>query len=153
MKVNKEVWLTTYPNPKLGITKHDIESKFKDFDKRVKRNKKYYLEEKERRQWYAFIDNKLVGYCLAQLENGVGKINSIYILKKYQGFGIGSKLLQNALEYLKSVNVMLECAKYNKSTIEFYKKFGFKIVEEKKDKLEFSSGSKMPLIIMKKDAK
>ena len=44
LKVNKQVWLSTYPNDLLGITVKDVESKFVDFDEKVEKNKKYYLE-------------------------------------------------------------------------------------------------------------
>jgi len=151
LEVNRQVWLTTYQNDSLGITLKDIESKFTDFDEEVKKNKKYYLENKDRKHWFAFDKSKLVGYCLAQIEDGVGKINSIYILKKYQHLGIGSKMLKKSLKYMKGVPIEIECAVYNTPTIKFYEKFGFKVIGEKKEKYTFPTGTKMTLVRMRKD--
>lgn len=148
LEVNRQVWLTTYPNDSLGITIKDIESKFRDFDEKVEKNKKYYLENKDRKQWYAFDGKKLVGYCLAQIEDGGGKISSIYILKEYQGLGIGSRLFKKAMKYLAKVSVELECAKHNEQAIQFYKKHGFKFAKEKVENYTFPTGKKMPKVKM-----
>lgn len=151
LQVNMQVWLSTYPNDSLDITVEDIKSKFIDLDEKAEKNKKYYLENKDRRQWYAFDEEKLVGYCLAQIQDGVGKINSIYILKDYQGLGIGSRLLKKALEYMEKVPIEFECAKHNTPTIKFYKRHGFEVTDEKIKDYTFPSGKKMPLIKMSKN--
>lgn len=82
------------------------------------------------------IDNKVVGFCYYMDSDNDkyknhGYLQSLYLLKEYQGLGIGKQLFQKAVEGLidKGYNKMyLECAVGN-DVINFYKKYGGKVVD------------------------
>ncbi len=63
----------------------------------------------------------------------VGEIHEIFVLPEFRNRGIGSKLLENALEYAKSRGrkvVELWVGKENYLAIKFYEKHGFVSKEE-----------------------
>jgi ribosomal protein S18 acetylase RimI-like enzyme len=50
----------------------------------------------------------------------------LYVAPKFQGQGIGSKLLQSALEWLgPKKDVFLHVLSYNQNAIDLYERFGF----------------------------
>ena len=82
------------------------------------------------------VDGKIVGICqYSKSENekypNSGLLGAIYVLKKYQGLGIGKTLFKMAIEGLSNMgfnDMYLECLTGNE-TIHFYEKYGGKIVE------------------------
>ncbi len=63
--------------------------------------------------------------------NDYGYIQALYVLKEYQGYGIGKELFKMAILGLKELGytkIMLECMCGNE-TINFYKKYLGKVVE------------------------
>lgn len=90
----------------------------------------------------AYLKDILVGAISCKedtLEDGSKAvyIMTITVLKPYRRYGIGSRLLEKAIEDCgksKQVNkMMLHVQKGNDSAMEFYKKAGFVIKEELKD--------------------
>lgn len=79
--------------------------------------------------------DKIIGYIIVTSKNK-GRIISIAILPEYRSKGLGAKLMNTGLKYLKDKGkntATLEVAKSNKKAQDFYSKFGFKVVKEMKN--------------------
>ncbi len=80
----------------------------------------------------ACIDNNVVGFSISNLEYGRGHILYLAVDKKFQGCGIGSKLLcYTLLMFFNEYNVdevFLEVQVNNHIAISLYSKYGFKII-------------------------
>jgi len=81
-----------------------------------------YIEKSEGQHNYgAFMDNKMVGILSI---NEYGRINLIWVDKKYRGQKIGSTLLSNAIEMLNLTKLGTSFPN-NHTLYGFYKKLGF----------------------------
>ncbi|HHD2752240.1 TPA: GNAT family N-acetyltransferase [Clostridium perfringens] len=129
--LKKVVWETTYrgiyPNDKLD--KYDIdynENKFKDMIK--KQSQKLFI---------VLNESKIIGYMscgeiLRAFDKYTHDIGLLYIIKEYQGKGIGSKLFEFAKNELKNQGItefIVSCNKYNFSGQQFYSKMGGTIIK------------------------
>lgn len=56
-------------------------------------------------------DNKVIGYCISTIKDEIGEIESLYIEETYRKNGLGNKLMENAVEWLKECR----CTKINVS--------------------------------------
>lgn len=75
--------------------------------------------------------NKIVGILAYMMEESCGHIDAIYVLKDYQGYGIGKKLFEIAFDDFNKneINkVKLECMCGNNTT-NFYKKYNGNIID------------------------
>lgn len=69
----------------------------------------------------------------------------INILPEFQKMGFGSKLIDTLIRHLKAKKVKglcLTCGSYNKGAIEFYKKYGFELLDFD-DKKEYLFGKEL----------
>lgn len=123
----KESYWDYMPHEYLENRVATIESKVERAINLLKNTNTYYVAE---------INNKIIG-ILHFKENqndkykDYGYLESIYVLKKYQGKGIGKNLFKIAIDGLKELGynkMYLECLQGNKA-INFYKKYKGKIVE------------------------
>ncbi len=79
----------------------------------------------------AELGEKIVGFCVYRPSRdedrkGFGEIDSIYILKRAQGLGIGKRLLDAAFrELLPGLGVTVWAPKENPSAIGFFENYGF----------------------------
>jgi ribosomal protein S18 acetylase RimI-like enzyme len=128
IEVQKITWLATYPNEEYGITLDDIKEKDFSSQERIKRWKKgIETQTNENHMWVAKDSKTVVGFCSTTKKDGKHEIRAIYILPDYQGKGVGRKLITAALNWLgEDKEVFINVAKYNNSSIEFYKRVGFK---------------------------
>jgi len=81
--------------------------------------------------YVALVDEKIIGFsCYLEyrdddLEDS-GEINAIYLLKDYNGLGIGKKLMEVCFEELKQYSkIALWVLKSNSNAIGFYEHIGF----------------------------
>ena len=60
------------------------------------------------------------------------KIQKIYVLPEFQGMGLGYELMKQAFNFAKEnqMNSMTLQVNRNNKAVEFYKKFGFEIIDE-----------------------
>ena len=72
----------------------------------------------------AVIDDQIVGMCATAVEGGTNWINHLYLRPGSVGEGIGSLLLENALERL-SRPIQLYTFQENVNACRFYERFGF----------------------------
>jgi diamine N-acetyltransferase len=69
-----------------------------------------------------------VGYCISTVDEDTGEIDSICINHFHRKKGLGEKLIQNAILWLKSKNcktIKLAVSYGHEVVFEFYKKLGF----------------------------
>ena len=133
--LKRRVWETTYrgiyPNEKLD--KYDVdlnENKFKNM-----------IKEQSQKLFVVLKDSEIIGYIscgkiMRAFDKHYHDIGLLYLLKEYQGKGIGAKLFQFAKDELKNQGVtefIVSCNKYNFSAQQFYKKMGGKIIKVDED--------------------
>ena len=97
---------------------------------------KNYLKSLNGKYYVALDNNQVVGILCVQYQEDesykeYGELGAIYVLKDYQGLGIGKELFKIGFNTLKEMGynkVKLECLCGNK-TINFYKKYLGKAVD------------------------
>lgn len=78
----------------------------------------------------AVLDEHVVGYVQAQIHDIMAVIEDIAVDEKFQGKGVGGKLLREELQALRHRNVKFVFAEVHykcASAIPFYYKFGFRV--------------------------
>jgi Acetyltransferases, including N-acetylases of ribosomal proteins len=100
---------------------------------------------------YSFIlcDNEKVGYFSVHPENDRLLMSKLYLKEEYRGKGLGSKAIDDILEYGRTIgvnNVYLHVNKNNIPSINIYKAKGFEIV--KYDDSEIGNGFRLDDYIM-----
>jgi diamine N-acetyltransferase len=79
-------------------------------------------------------DNSDVGYAQLVFEQESVKLEKLYLHQNAQGKGYGLYLLNQLIDHamnLGSVEMQLQVNRANTKAVEFYKKFGFEIIEER----------------------
>lgn len=76
--------------------------------------------------------DKPCGHIKLVIENGDYNIDMLYVDPKFQGMSIGTTLITMAISAARSDNksgsIIVDVVSYNQRAINFYKKFGFKLV-------------------------
>ena len=128
LAVQRDTWIATYPNEEYGITKEDLEAKEWNDPVRVERWKKFVMENNPNKIiWVAKDEGKVVGFLRGFKNDTENDLQALYVMPKYQGYGIGSNLMNHFLDWIdKDKETTLGVAIYNDKTISFYKKFGFR---------------------------
>lgn len=133
-RIKRQVWETTYKGiyPDEKFDNFDITKQAKKFLKIINSQNTY--------MFVAILDNKIIGYTAIgkaprrpNAENE--EIVLLYVLKEFQGFGVGKALFNFGKDKLKTMcdNFIVYCNKYNKKALDFYLKMGCKIVEMDED--------------------
>lgn len=130
-KVHVDSWRTTYKN----IISDEFLDKL-SYEQRTK----LWLNNISREDNYVFVAENGKGEIIGFADGGKeksgkypgyeGDVTSIYILKEYQGFGVGKKLLNQLFEKFSSANInssIVWVLEDNHSRI-FYEKLGAKLV-------------------------
>ena len=150
--VKKTTWLDIYPNKKYDVKYEDIAEKFTDkirFITKIKKSIKGYR--KNSHGWVAETGGNIVGFSSTLVEYNKHTVGGIYVLPEHQGKDIGGILLQKVLNFCKySKELWLDVASYNTNAINFYKKYGFRVVSGSEDKYELIKGKYIPTIKMRR---
>ncbi|MBO7395224.1 MAG: GNAT family N-acetyltransferase [Ruminococcus sp.] len=75
---------------------------------------------------YLLTDN---GALIGSVAIISGEIDDLIVSREYQRHGFGRQILLWALEHIRSENVTLHVAEWNKKAVSLYKKTGFEIVD------------------------
>jgi diamine N-acetyltransferase len=68
-----------------------------------------------------------VGYCVSNLINGVGEIDSLFAKKEHRGRGVGSRLVEAAMTWMRNsgaTDITVHVAIGNEQVLNFYRQFG-----------------------------
>lgn len=99
-------------------------------------NKKYDIENfinYDYAQIYVYEeDGKVLGFIQVEEHYEILDLINIAVSKNVHGKGIGSKLIQYAIEKSKADKMMLEVRESNTSAIRLYEKNGFKEINRRK---------------------
>ncbi len=129
--VNIQSWLTTYPNPELSVSYQEIS----DFigggvPEKVTLWREFLGKcqgSSFARVWVARAAAEgVVGFCLARKNASDNTVQMLYLLKAWQGFGLGKKLMEQADAWFdRSKPVRIKVVAYNQPAIGFYTHQGF----------------------------
>ncbi len=120
--VHHQSWIETYT----GLVSEEIMRQ-----RSLKRSIQIAHENPEN-TYVAIINNKIVGFATYaksrdQDLKDAGEIMAIYVLKDYQGFKIGKRLMQACYKELSEHNtLLLWVMENNRNTVKFYESEGFK---------------------------
>ncbi len=145
-----KTWLNTYPNENHGITKEDIEERYKNTftDEAVNKMADEIANPPEGQLFLVAKDgDTVVALCRAVRSSKINRLRTIYILPEYQSKGIGKTLWIEALNHFDpNKDIVVDVISYNEKAIAFYKKLGFsetgKIFQD--EKLKLKSGAIFP---------
>lgn len=162
MAIARDAWLEIYPNETYGITREDIGAiDWFNLDKLEKR-KQTTIDKSDTHTWVVKDGkNNVVGFCKVSKDehktNGdeQREIDAMFIVKELKGKGLGTKLMEKALDWLGADgDIKLEVVSYNFNAINFYKKFDFRETENSVGDKQFQlpSGKQIPRIVMVKKA-
>lgn len=155
--VHRMTWMNTYPNEEAGITEADIKERLEGengekIPKNIERWKSTIEKAGENSAVFVVrLNGKVVGFISPRTIHDQRRLGAIYVLPEAQGKGVGTKLINKALEWWgRSEDIYLHVATYNTKAFELYKKIGFE--ETGKDiagePIKFKSGAVMPEIEM-----
>ncbi|HBV68240.1 MAG TPA: hypothetical protein DEF04_08695, partial [Clostridiales bacterium] len=71
----------------------------------------------------------MLGYCISTVMGGEGETQSLHVSEEARGQGIGNKLMNSHIEWLKNkgcTNISITVSFENTKTVNFYKSLGFK---------------------------
>ena len=75
------------------------------------------------------LGKRVIGYVIGEIKDRRGHVITIAVVKEYRRRGIGSRLLQDFIEYIRNrgvSNIYLEVSTKSIEAIKFYIKHGFK---------------------------
>ena len=133
-EVIKLSWYATYVNPKIGVTKEDVDTMYalnekqqiETFRKRAESPKDNDIT------LIAKESDKVVGIIRLLILDDHVRVRTMYVHPEFTGKGIGTMLWNEAQKYLPpDKNVVAFPVKHTKS-IDWYKKIGFVETGEKK---------------------
>lgn len=119
--VHYKSWIETYT----GLFPDEVMSRL-SLEKSIDNAQKY-----PENTYVAIVDEKIIGFsCYLESRDedlvDTGEIMAIYILKEYQGFGIGKKLMEVCYKELSQYSKLsLWVLGDNKKSVGFYEKEGF----------------------------
>ncbi len=89
--------------------------------------------------YVAEVDGVIAGYIGLWHVITEGHMTNVAVLKKYEGMGIGTMLMQKIIDVAiekEMIGITLECSTVNEKALHIYKKFGFVIEGERKEYYE-----------------
>ena len=138
--VQRLTWLATYPNDEHRITRDSIHRRLEGengelIPQKVEWWRRGIETAGTTRQIFVAKDaDQIVGYVSPAVIAGQRRIGGLYVLPEAQGKGVGSRLIQEALQWHgRDEDIYLHVASYNQSSINFYRRFGF---EETRNDIE-----------------
>jgi len=138
--LKRQVWETTYRGiyPDEKLDNYDYKQNEEKFVNIINnKNVEFYIVE---------VNNRIIGYMscgmpIRSFSNYNYEIGLLYLLKEYQGYGIGKKLFLLGYSRIKEKGVnefFISCNKYNYNAQKFYEKMGGKIIHIDEDNVDKS---------------
>ncbi|MCA9347953.1 GNAT family N-acetyltransferase [Candidatus Saccharibacteria bacterium] len=132
--IRDRAWLEAYPNDQLGVTVDDVRIMAQGPNGEYVPRRIAYLKDQLGKEdgtgettFVAKLDDKVVGFIDPRIDKqNHRRVGAIYVAPEAQGKGIGSKLMNQALDwYGRDRDIYLEVVSYNQNAINFYESFGF----------------------------
>lgn len=131
--IRDEAWLESYPNEGLDITREDVQINAQGLHGEFVPRRVAALKKKLSRAsndevvYVSKIEGIVRGFVMAsKSDHGKNFLDSIYVQPGFQGVGMGSQLMQKALDWLgDDTDTYLEVVGYNNNAIKFYNRLGF----------------------------
>ena len=145
-----QAWLATYPNEEFGITRNDIEERYKDRlspEVLAKRTERLLRPTEDGITLIAKENEKVIGLCQMIRHSDHNQLRAIYLLPEYQGRGIGTMLWDEAKKCIDtSLQSIVSVATYNTNAIKFYERLGFVPTGKtwRDEKFKMKSGAVIP---------
>lgn len=117
----------SFVDDELGLTKDMFASQYFHTSTALKFFTEMMQVSDTQKCWLAFIEEELVGSITMTEKENECVLGGFYVATKYQGRGIGKKLLNIALGYVNGKDITLGVYTHNTKTIELYRKWGFVI--------------------------
>lgn len=137
----KNGWVETYPNDTYGVSEAAVQEAVNHFGTTTIHRNKFVAE----------VKDKIVG-VISVKEGLIYTIQSLYVTKVSQSTGVGTALLHFIFDKFGDHVYTLQVAVYNTRAIDFYKKFGFEVVEDSLMYVEFYN-LRIPQITMRKETR
>lgn len=126
-KLLQHTYQTAYTNENIGITPQCFSEEIFNSPHTRTYLASNLVNNDKQRCWLAFDNKKLVGsISIIERENDY-ELRGFYVASEYQGKGIGKKLWQLVLGFVKNIDITCDIYTHNKKSIEMYKKWGFEI--------------------------
>lgn len=129
MTLKRDAWLGAYVSQEHGVTAEDILKKFGDMPTAIgnwQRGIATETEHGDRMTFVARLNGKVVVYTSPHTEEGQRRLGALYVSPEAQGLGVGTKLLQQAIDWHGRDNdIYLRVVSYNENAIRFYEHNGF----------------------------
>jgi GNAT superfamily N-acetyltransferase len=129
LKIKRDAWLGAYVNEERGVTAEDIKKRMGDMSIGIENWQRGLANEaqsNERATFVARVDNEIVGYTSPHIIDGQRRIGALYVSPKAQGKGVGTGLLDRAVEwYGREHDIFLHVLNYNQNALGFYERYGF----------------------------
>ncbi|PIY80182.1 MAG: hypothetical protein COY80_04105 [Candidatus Pacebacteria bacterium CG_4_10_14_0_8_um_filter_42_14] len=153
--IEKQSWLSAYPNQEHGITVEDVEKRFVDMPKREQLILAD-MNDSSHKFFVVHLNTQIIGYIHLLFEPELNDLVEIYLIPSEQGKGYGKRLIDFALrEFGNSKPIQLEVATYNERAKALYAKYGFVekpdlVQPPKEDWNVLPSGKRIPVVFMVK---
>ena len=113
---------------KTVLSEYGLEIRPDDTDKDLYDTREYYFNNKG---WFAVLekDGEIVGsYGIYKIDESTCELRKMYLLKQYQGMGLGKMMMEDALKKAKGLGystMVLETNKRLDKALSLYYKYGF----------------------------
>jgi len=130
-----QAWKESYITQESGVTKEVVDALIGHLATQTEFRKGTLMEAiaNPDKVLYRVIKNSdgmIVGFFHCEKTEIANKVEGVYILNEAKGAGVGTKLMEEFFQWSdKDKPTHLEVFSFNKTAIDFYKKFGFKEVE------------------------
>jgi RimJ/RimL family protein N-acetyltransferase len=126
-KLLQATYQESYVNENIGLTKDCFSEEIfasPDTQKYLATN---LIVNDKQKCWLAFVDSQLVGSISIIERESDYELRGYYVESTYQGQGIGKRLWQLALNFVKDKDITCDIYAHNIKTIDMYKKWGFEV--------------------------
>lgn len=130
--VRDQAWLATCTNEDLGITEAVVRTYLDGnngelIPKKIQRwRDSIALDDSQGATFVARQGGAIKGFVGLNYKDGRRWLSALYVLPESQGWGIGSQLMQKALQWFgQTEDIYLQVVSYNQPAIDFYERFGF----------------------------
>ena len=155
VSVYRDVWVETFQNADLGITRADLVNEFSELDDITARWQRRILNDPDRAVWVARGSDsiEIIGFCIARKGRDENELEFIFVRSEFQHAGIGKQLLVEAFDWLGGGKVILiDAAASNGEAIKKYQRMGFVLLAEVQESKVLKNGKHMPWVRLRRPA-